>query len=335
MESTERTFRETGIWFVYDGECPLCTQAAVALKIKKDFGTLHLVDARQTKDSPLLQQINAMGLDLDEGMVIYDGSQYYHGHSALKFMSIYGEKRGVFNLLTGLFFRSTVISRLLYPWLRGARNWLLKRQGTGRIDNLGLATQPIFQSVFGDDWDKLPNVMKKHYANHPYSNERNTINGKLDLICRYPFKLFSPVLWLVKGIPPSDEQNVSVQVTFESEPSSKHFIFNRVFHFKQKKPYHFRSRMIPVSGSEIIDVMPLRLGWRLNMIWQDNSVKLNHKGYVLHLFGHFIPIPIEFLFGRCNAQEVAIDDETFNMDMHITHPWWGRVYGYTGKFKLM
>jgi len=34
------------IWFVYDGECPLCKTAALALKIKQEYGQLTLLNAR-------------------------------------------------------------------------------------------------------------------------------------------------------------------------------------------------------------------------------------------------------------------------------------------------
>ncbi len=35
------------VWFVYDGECPLCTNAAMALSIKKELGSLNLLNARE------------------------------------------------------------------------------------------------------------------------------------------------------------------------------------------------------------------------------------------------------------------------------------------------
>jgi len=60
-----------GVWFVYDGACPVCTQAALALRIKEQFGQLHLLDARTASEHVLMQAINLQGLDLDEGMVIY------------------------------------------------------------------------------------------------------------------------------------------------------------------------------------------------------------------------------------------------------------------------
>jgi predicted DCC family thiol-disulfide oxidoreductase YuxK len=67
-----------GVWFVYDGECPMCNTAAHAF---------HLINARKTKDDPLIEEINKRKIDLDEGMVIYCEDRFYHGKDALKFMA--------------------------------------------------------------------------------------------------------------------------------------------------------------------------------------------------------------------------------------------------------
>ena len=63
-------------------------------------------------------------------------------------------------------------------------------------------------------------------------------------------------------------------------------------------------------------------------------MKLKHKGYVLNLFGHYLPIPITFLIGAGNAEEIPIDDNTFDMCVDITHRWWGKIYEYKGRFKV-
>ena len=79
------------VWFVYDGDCPICTHAAEALLIKQEFGSLNLLNAREAVDNPLIDEINKRGYDLDEGMVIYAHDHFYHGKEALKFMARYGE----------------------------------------------------------------------------------------------------------------------------------------------------------------------------------------------------------------------------------------------------
>jgi hypothetical protein len=203
-----------------------------------------------------------------------------------------------------------------------------------RIDSLKLSTEPTFKNVFGDSWDDLPIVMKKHYVNRPYSKDRAIVEGTLDIMCAGPIKLLAPLFWLMGNIPPRNENGVAVTVYFDSDENSKAFHFNRIFYFKNRKPYHFRSRMVPVTDNEIIELMRFGFGWRMNYCWEDNRVKLKHKGYVFNLFGYLIPMPLTFFIGEGNAEEVAIDDNTFAMDVRITHSLWGEIYGYKGQFKV-
>lgn len=124
------------VWFVYDGECPLCTRAAQALRIRKAVGTLHLVDARSEGAHPLVHEINRRGLDLDEGMVLAFGGQFYHGADALQMMALLGSGQGWFNRMNAALFRKPAIARLAYPAMRGVRNLLVRVRGAGRINNL-------------------------------------------------------------------------------------------------------------------------------------------------------------------------------------------------------
>ena len=125
------------IWFVYDGECPICSLAAQALEIRKSVGKLELVDARQEHDHEVLKEVNAAGLDLDEGMVIKYGERLYHGAEALNLMALIGSGHGRFNRINAALFRNAFVARLCYPLMRAARNLAIRLKGSGKIQNLG------------------------------------------------------------------------------------------------------------------------------------------------------------------------------------------------------
>jgi hypothetical protein len=93
---TDKPDPSRGIYFVYDGDCPLCTSAALALRIKQDYGTLNLINAREAADHPHVRELTRRGLDLDEGMAIFADGRIYHGADALGFMARYGETRNAF-----------------------------------------------------------------------------------------------------------------------------------------------------------------------------------------------------------------------------------------------
>ena len=321
-----------GIWFIYDGECLICQYAAQALRIKREFGELHLLDARTQADHPLVQTVNQRGLDLDEGMVIVQNNRFYHGKTALRFMAQYGAQ-GIFNWFNRLLFWSSWISALLYPWMRGTRNWLLRVRGKSKIDNLQLKNQPIFQSVFGDAWTTLPPVMQKRYANRPYSRDKVVVVGLLDVEHRSVLRLLAPLYRLLGTVPMETASQVPVTVNFESDENSKSFHFNRVFHFPGK-PYAFRSRMLQVNGADLVEIMRFGVCWCLRYAWEDGKVKLHHRGYALHWFGHFIPVPLHWLLGRGEAEEIALDDHNFAMNVVMIHPLFGQLYRYHGQFRV-
>ena len=89
--------------------------------------------------------------------------------------------------------------------------------------------EPIFKSIFGVVWDELPPVMKRHYANRPYTDDMTMVSGYLDVSCAGPIKWFAPLFWLMRGIPPANEKNVPVTVQFESEKIRNSFILTAFF----------------------------------------------------------------------------------------------------------
>lgn len=329
------TEKQDGIWFIYDGECPICQYAAHALRIKQQFGELHLLDARTQQDHPLVRAVTERGLDLDDGMMIIRNGQFYHGKTALRFMAQYGDNQGLFNWCNKALFWSSFLSTLLYPWMRATRNLLLRLRHKSKIDNLQLKSQPTFKSIFGDKWELLPPVMQKHYANHPYSNDKVIVEGLMDVEYFSLFRWLRPFYRFLGTVPIECEQNVSVTVNFDSTPDTREFQFNRQFHFRQHKPYRFCSRMLQVEGNQVVEMMRFGICWCMRYDWDDGRVKLQHQGYALKLLGHFIPLPLHWIMGRGDAEEIAVDDDQFDMQVTIVHPLFGQLYSYRGRFRVV
>ncbi|WP_245932448.1 DCC1-like thiol-disulfide oxidoreductase family protein [Isoalcanivorax indicus] len=122
------------IWLVYDTECPACDYYCNLVRIRESVGELMLVDARE--NGPLMQEITARGLDIDQGMVLMVDEQMYYGADAIHALSLLGSDNGLFNRLNYLVFRSPKLARVLYPVLRSCRNLLLKLLRKTRINNL-------------------------------------------------------------------------------------------------------------------------------------------------------------------------------------------------------
>ncbi len=122
------------ILLVYDKECPACNYYGELARIRESVGNLILVNARD--GGPVMDEITAAGLDIDQGMVLKVGNKLYYGRDALHSLSLMSTRSGIFNRLSYFLFRSKRVSALLYPVLRSGRNLLLKSLKKTKINNL-------------------------------------------------------------------------------------------------------------------------------------------------------------------------------------------------------
>lgn len=136
MEEKKTDNSLNDVWFVYDGECPICQMGATLYKVRKAVGQLHTIDARTQKNHPVMQEVNQAGLNLDAGMVIKYRGKLYQGDGALSIMAQLGDDSGWFNKVNNALFQSKLLAKLCYPSMRMARNVALKLKGAGKIGNL-------------------------------------------------------------------------------------------------------------------------------------------------------------------------------------------------------
>ena len=81
--------------------------------------------------------------------------------------------------------------------------------------------------------------------------------------------------------------------------------------------------------------MRFGLAWKMAYSWDGEKVVLSHRGYAIHILGHLVPLPLTLFMGAGEAIEIPIDERTFEMKVVITHPWWGELYGYNGRFEVL
>jgi len=127
---------------VYDKECPACNNYCQMVRIRESVGELRLVDAREA--SPIMEEITAAGLDIDEGMVLKMNDQLYYGADAIHALSLISSRSGVFNRLVYWVFKSKRVSHVLYPMLKIGRVVLLKLLRRSKINNLNVTGNDRF-----------------------------------------------------------------------------------------------------------------------------------------------------------------------------------------------
>lgn len=122
------------VWLVYDGDCPICNAYCKYARINDAVGKLHLVDARLP--GPLMDEITAAGLDIDQGMVVKFRNVTYYGPEAIKILTLLGTRSGIFNRMNYFLFGTTKRAGIFYPIGKALRNLVLKVMGIRYIDNL-------------------------------------------------------------------------------------------------------------------------------------------------------------------------------------------------------
>ena len=121
---------------IYDGECPFCSRYARMLRLRESID-LQLLDARVTgveEGAFVIREVVALGYDLDEGMVLKLGDEFYHGDRCIHVLASLSSSVGWANRLFAVVFRSQKTARVIYPVLRFFRNLTLRCLGRDKLD---------------------------------------------------------------------------------------------------------------------------------------------------------------------------------------------------------
>lgn len=205
-------------------------------------------------------------------------------------------------------------------------------------------TQPIFKPIFGSMWENLPPVFQKRYMNHAFSNDISSVEGEMDINYSKTMSFLIPLFRLLHVLVPYRGKNIPVKVDFRSRPDSNAVYLERKFYFPEKPPYEFNSHMEVINATGygdprfrgddvyVIERMAFGMGWKTHYFYDGKKVVMQHKNYVLRIFGFDIPVPLEIFVGKGHAEEEVIDDNSYRVSMTMTHPLFGIMYNYAGNF---
>jgi predicted DCC family thiol-disulfide oxidoreductase YuxK len=115
------------IWVVYDGECPFCSRYVLLYRLRERGQRIHLVDARSS--DPIVGEIRARNLDLNEGMVVRWRGHDYYGSEAMHLLATLAGDGSLFNRVNRLLFSRPHLARTLYPALVRGRKLILRILG--------------------------------------------------------------------------------------------------------------------------------------------------------------------------------------------------------------
>lgn len=317
------------LYLVYDGECILCRNTAQALKIKQSVGQLQIINARESH--PLVKELQTKGYDLNEGIVVKLGDQYFHGKAAVHMLATLSTPSDTFNRLTAWCFKYKLVVFILYPVLKFVRNTLLFLKKAKKIpvpDDYKLIKHHLHFDVNREN--KL--LMRRYLVD----SEPSTIiqfEGYLDIYISLIYRLCSPLIRVFNGLAPYPGEKVHVIVSVESLTLNKSVRMHRLFTYADKT-YEFTSYLVSDEHS-IIEMMQNKFGVRLICNKDDKKLIFKHGGYVLNILNKYFHIPLSLIFGTVYAEEKVIGTDQMSSNVCIKHIVFGALLKYKGNFKLL
>lgn len=327
-----KDINQDALYVIYDGECYFCNHTAKALKIKKAVNKLILINARESHE--LVIEAIKQGLDVNEGIVVYYNQQFYYAKKAVNLLNSLADKSTFREKLAFLFYKNKLANFLGYPLLKTIRNLYLAFKHKPKIQNKSFC--PIFKPVFGENWDHLPEVIKKHYANRPYSNDIVRAKGLMTITFSPMMKIIAPFLSVFKIFAPAPGIDIPVEVDYLSSPKDQRFIFDRRFFYPHlSKPFEFKSTLWKIRNNLIVDALRFGLGIKFIYQFDGSKVQFIHSGYILLLGKLRLPLPLTFLLGKGYGEETPLTDSSFHFFLESIHPLFGQVIRYEGTFTII
>jgi hypothetical protein len=184
----------------------------------------------------------------------------------------------------------------------------------------------LMQQALGADWDKLPAALQAHYR---FGTTTDT--GSMDI--EYP-RFMQPVWSILRLLGALvDRQGKSVTTIVEKRVVGERQVWQRTITYPDGQIVRFDSFWVAAGNAEVIEFVNPVLG--LQMAPYVVGEKLHYRGvrFVAKLGQVSIPIPEWLVLGHATIIEEALDDTHFAMDFRLTHPLFGQLFRYSGKFE--
>lgn len=182
----------------------------------------------------------------------------------------------------------------------------------------------VMQLALGADWEALPPALKAHYQFGP-----NVDVGHLDIEFRW---WMTPYLWLLHVfgalVPRSGRQ---VPTTVEKEFVEGRQYWRRTMSFPDHKLTRFNSVWNWSGENRLVEFVNPFIG--LEMAVRVTGGKLHYAGvrFIVRVGRLSFGVPEWLVLGHTTIVEEDVGNG-FAMDFRLTHPLFGQVFRYSGKF---
>ena len=183
----------------------------------------------------------------------------------------------------------------------------------------------LIQKALGNDWQKLPNELQQHYQ---YST--NADHGELTIEYPGAMQPYLLILAIFGALINRKGQNLDTTV-------SKHFrndqqYWHRKICFPDGEHRQFNICWKHHKDNEIIEYTNQFIDLKMTVTVQGKQLIYEGNNIALNIGAWQLAIPENILLGHTTIIETATDNEHFQMDFTLCHPYFGQVYRYYGTF---
>ena len=195
-----------------------------------------------------------------------------------------------------------------------------------------MSDKALMQLALGEQWESLPEPLKKHYEND--ENGKNIAEGRLTI--DYPKFMQFPLNFLRLMGALLNRRGDNLETTVERKMEGERQYWHRTIRFADGKQIHFKSQFVyHAESNELIEYTSPFLGLKMKVHVENGRLKYESTAFVLKLGSLLIPIPENLMLGHASIIETARDDGGFDMDFRIKHPWFGEIFSYAGSFRTL
>ncbi len=183
----------------------------------------------------------------------------------------------------------------------------------------------LMQQALGAAWTQLPDSLKAHYQHGP-----NVDLGHLDI--EFP-RWMKPYLWLLHFFGALlTRSGKAVPTRVEKDVVDDRQLWRRTISFADGETAIFNSFWVASGGNRLIEFVNPVMG--LEMAVGTVGDELHYQGlrYVLRFGAVDISLPEWLVLGHTTIVERSLPTGGFEMDFRLTHPLFGEVFRYSGRF---
>lgn len=190
---------------------------------------------------------------------------------------------------------------------------------------------PLLQKALGEDWNKLPSVIQRHYS--VAIDSKTCLKGAMEIA--YPNYLL-PLISLIHlcgGLVVRRGKDIETRVEKTTSQQNTQLCWKRTLKYYDGEKDYFYSQMSYLQNHELIETVRFGFGLRLKVSVDHGMLVYRSNGHIWQCGRFRLTFPDWLLLGTATITETPISDQQFRLNFSINHPLLGNCYCYSGIFQ--